>query len=223
MTNPRLLLVFATAATLHGCTGGPGSDASPEIFDPDLASAFQNSERTLSEPRTELRFESGRMVRDCRGYLEARGAGDEVDGTRYYRSMQGEYVVCDMLELLREAQPVSPARRPPSFYTSALTERLDLNSFGSSLREGSNPAPASVLSAIPGLALKAEGFSVTSDTDGWYYQFEVVARADFTKDGREDWLVYLNDMSREGSYLTHNLLVVTDAGRPGRLRVSLQR
>ena len=218
----RLLLVLASAATLHGCTGGPGSDASPEIFSPDLASAFRSYERTMSEPRPPVRFESGRMVRDCREYL-AVPAEDELDGTVYNRSMAGEYVVCDELKLLHDARPVSPARRPPSFYTSALIERLDLTSFRSSLRPRLDAEPGTVLSAVSGLEPKAEGYSVTSDTDGWYYHFEVVARADFTGDGREDWLVRFSDKSREGTYRHHGTLVVTDAGRPGRLRVGLQR
>jgi len=214
----HLLLVFATAATLHGCTGGPGSGPSLEIFDPDLASAFRSYERTLSQPGTPLRFESGRTVRDCREYL-AMPAEDEVGGTVYDRMIAGEYVVCDALELLRTAQPLPAARRPPSFYTSALIERLDLTSFRSSLDE----EPGSVLSAIPALKPKAQGFSVISDTDEWYYDFEVLARADFTGDGREDWLVGFSDIAREGTYRDHSTLVVTDAGRPGRLRVSLQR
>ena len=217
-----LLLVLAIAATLHGCTGGPGSDASPEIFSPDLASAFRSYERTMSQPGNPLLFESGRSVRDCRGYLEVPDE-DEVGGTVYNRSIAGEYVVCDELELLRGAQPVAPARRPPSFYTSALIERLDLTSFRSSLRPELDQEPGSVLSAVPTLELKAKGFSVTSDTDDWYYLFEVVARADFTGDGREDWLVRFSDVAREGTYRDHSVLVVTDAGRPGRLQVSLQR
>jgi hypothetical protein len=217
----RLLLLFASAATLHGCTGGPGNGASPEIFNPELASAFRSYERTVSEPRTPLRFESGRMVRDCREYL-AVPAEDEVDVTVYYRMMAAEYVVCDALELLRGARPVPPARRPPSFYTSALIERLDLTSFQSSLRPQLGDEP-SVLSAVPGLEPQAEGFSVVSDTDEWYYDFQVAARADFTGDGREDWLVYFTDVAREGTYRAHSVFVVADAGRPGRLRVSLQR
>jgi hypothetical protein len=162
------------------------------------------------------------MVRDCREYL-AVPAEDELDGTVYNRSMSGEYGFCDALELLRDARPVSPARHPPSFYTSALIERLELTSFRSSLRPQLDQEPGSVLSAIPALEPKAKGFSVISDTDDWYYYFEVVARADFTKDGREDWLVLFSDMATEGTYRAHSTLVVTDAGRPGRLRVSLQR
>lgn len=214
----RLLLVLTTAATLHGCSGGPGSDASLEIFSPHLASAFRGYERTMAEARTPLRFESGRTVRDCRGYL-AVPAEDEVVSTL----VSGEYALCDALELLRGARPVPSARRPPSFYTSALIERLDLTSFRSSLRPRLEPEPGSVLGAFPALEPKAKGFSVVSDTPDWYYDFEVVARADFTRDGREDWLVFFTDVSREGTYRSHATLVVTDAARPGRLRVSLQR
>jgi hypothetical protein len=213
----HLLLAFAAAATLDGCSHGRGSDAPPEIFSPDLASAFRSYERTMSEPRTPLRFDSGRMVRDCREYL-AVPAEDELDGTMYNRSMSAEYVVCDELELLRGARSVPPARRPPSFHTSALIERLELTSFASSLDQ-----EPSVLSVASGLEPKAKGYSVISDTDVWYYEFEVAARADFTGDGREDWLVRFSDMSREGTYRDFSTLVVTDAGRPGRLRVSLQR
>jgi hypothetical protein len=51
----------------------------------------------------------------------------------------------------------------------------------------------------------------------------VVARADITKDGREDWLVRFSDVAGEGTYRTYSTLVVTDAERPGRLQVSEQR
>jgi hypothetical protein len=220
-STTRLLLAFATGAALQGCSGRSGSDSPLEIFSPDLASAFRGYERTMSQPRTPLRFESGRMVRDCRGYL-AVPAEDELDGTRYNRSIAGEYGFCDALKLLRDARPVPPARRPPSFYTSALIERLDLTSFRSSLRPQLDQE-GSVLSAIPALKPKAKGFSVISDTADWYYEFEVVARADFTRDGREDWLVLFSDVSREGTYLDHGTLVVTDAGRAGMLQVGLQK
>jgi hypothetical protein len=80
-----------------------------------------------------------------------------------------------------------------------------------------------VIGALPFPTPVARGFSLVSDREDWFYAFTVVVRADFTGDGREDWLVYVDDRSREGSYRAHGVLVLADALAPGPIRATLQR
>lgn len=69
MTRARIWLVTALAA-LSACasTSSPGSAI--RIFDEDLREAFDNLDRTMSEPRPPLALRSGASISTCRDYLQ---------------------------------------------------------------------------------------------------------------------------------------------------------
>jgi hypothetical protein len=175
----------------------------------------------MAAPRTPLTFESGRTVSTCADYLAERRQS-QISEAMLDRMIAREYLVCSSLELLGQAQPIAVPKRRPVAYAEAIAERLDLRSFLSSLGprlDGEEP----VLRALDGHVLRADAFSVRSESDSWYYSFEVVARADLTHDGKEDWLVRLIDCAKEGSYRDYSMLVVTEVDSPGLMRVALQR
>lgn len=220
--NPRFFVVALWVLLLSSCARATRATTSPEIFDRELAGAFHDYDRVISHPRTPLAFESGRTVSNCAGYLAERARG-ETGAAVSNRIVKSEYCICDALDLLRRAQPAQAVRRPPSFYTREIVERLDLRSFLSSLRPKMEDEEHPVMRTLETLSPRTDRFTAISDTEDWYYSFEVVARADFTNDGSEDWLVLFTDQAKEGSYRDYGVLVVEDAARPGLLQVGLQR
>jgi hypothetical protein len=194
----------------------------PEIFDRELAGAFHDYDQVMVRPRTPISFESGRTAGNCTEYLAERTRG-EISAAVSNRIVKSEYCVCDVLDLLRRAQPARAARRPPSLYAQEIVERLDLRSFLSSLRPRMEDDEHPVMRTLEILSPRTDRFTVISDTEDWYYSFEVVARADFMNDGSEDWLVLFTDQAKEGNYRDYSVLVVKDVARPGLLRVGLQR
>jgi hypothetical protein len=217
--------VFGTVLSilfLASCVTASREAASVEVFNPELSTAFQSYTEVMSQSRTSLVFESGRAVRNCTDFLEERSRS-EISDVEMNRLIAAEYLVCDALHLLNRARPVSGAQRPPAFYTQAILERLDLRSFRSSLRPQIEDETQPVVRALATLAPTQRRFLVISETEDWYYSFEVVARGDFTGDGTEDWLVLFNDEAKEGTYRGYSALVIANALQPGLLQVGLQR
>ena len=219
--SPRLFVIALGIPLLSGCAGSR-APASPEIFDRELESTFRDHDREMARPRTPIAFESGRTASSCAGYLDERTRG-EISGDVPNHLIESEYVLCEVLALLRRARPVRGARRPPSFYAQTIAGRLDLRSFRSSLRPRMEDGDQPVMRGLAFLSPATNGFTVVSDTDDWYYSFEVIARADFTDDDSEDWLVLFIDRAKEGTYRDYGVLVVKDVERPGLLRAALQR
>jgi hypothetical protein len=126
-----------------------------------------------------------------------------------------EYLICPSIVVLQSADSTSITTHLPVSYGTELCSRLDLTTFPSSLRPRLSGAKR-VLSALE-IPLEADKYACSFDTRDWFFRVEVVAEADFEKDGKTDWLVWLFDEAKTGNYRGYSVLVVSDVSRPGLL------
>jgi hypothetical protein len=195
--------------------GGVGKAGSlPKILSPQLAEAFRAYDKTLTDRRTPLSFESGRTVDTCKAYLEEAKASSVSEGVNN-KIISQEYLVCPSVVTLQSAGSTSTTTRPAASYGQELCRRLDLMSFPSSLRPRIDDSKR-ILSAL-GIPLETEKYSCSFDTRDRSFKVEVVAEADLTGDGKTDWLVWLFDEVKTGTYRGYAALVVSDVSKPGLL------
>jgi hypothetical protein len=184
------------------------------IFSPQLAEAYRSYDKTLTEKRTPLRFESGRIVDSCNAYLEEVKVSTILEGVNNEIISQ-EYLICPSIIALQSAGSTSTTAHFPASYGKELCSRLDLTTFPSSLRPRLNGAKR-VLSALE-IPLKTDKYACSFDTRDWFFKVEVVAEADFAKDGKVDWLVWLFDEAKTGNYRGYSVLLIRDVSKPGLL------
>lgn len=184
------------------------------IFNDGVREAYAHYDQTMTAPRPPLRFASGQVVRDCRDYLDRRRASD-IDEAVNNRIVAQEYLVCDSVALLRDAEPLGASQYRPESYGQALLQRLDLRGFPSSLRpmiDDSHFTPA----ALAGGDVRVELHAVTVETADWSYRFEVVA--DIDAGGGHDWLLWFTDVAKNGNYRGYQALVVRNPAATGPLK-----
>lgn len=210
MIRARIWLVAALAA-LSACASTSNARPTIRIFDESLLQAFENLERTLSEPRSPLALRSGTTISTCREYLQHSTRIDRAEPDQML--VLQEYVVCDSVELLRRAQPAPEIQIDAG---AAIATRLDFRTFRSS-RGPRTSNEAFTFQALVDEPLVLEPNAALLDSDDWYLRIERVAAADFDGNGHEDWLVWIGDDSRAGTYQTFHALLIRNVTVTGRL------
>ena len=208
MTRARIWLVTALAA-LSACasTSSPGSAI--RIFDDDLREAFDNLDRTMSEPRPPLALRSGASISTCRDYLQHSARIDRTPPDQML-ALQ-EYVVCDSVQLLQRAQPAPEVHVDAG---AAIATRLGFRTFRSS-RGPRTSDEGFTFQALVDEPLVLESNAAMLDSGDWYLRIERVAAADFDGDGHEDWLVWIGDDSQTGTYQAFHALLIHDVRAKG--------
>lgn len=195
--------------SLSACASTNNVAPAIRIFNEDLRQAFENPDRTMSEPRSPLALPSGAAISTCREYLQHTGRLDR-DHPNQMRALQ-DYVICDSVALLQHTRPVPAATIDAG---QALATRLDFRTFPSS-RGPRTSEQAFLFEALADDALVIEPNAAMLDSEDWYLRLERVASADFDGDGHEDWLVWIADDSHVGTYQSFQALLiynVTEAG-----------
>lgn len=211
MTGASRYLLAAALITLSACASTGNTAPSIRIFDEDLRQAFDNFERTMSEPRSPLALGAGATISTCRDYLQHSGRIDRGEHNQML-ALQ-EYVVCDSVALLQRAQPVPKTRIDAG---AAIATRLDFRTFPSSRGPRTSDGAFS-FQALVDAPLVIEPNAAMLDSDDWYLRIERVAAADFDGNGQEDWLVWIGDDSRVGTYQTFHALMIHDVTAAGPL------
>ena len=203
---------LACAVTACASTGNARDEAL--ILNAELRDAHANYSATLAAPRAPLTMDSGATVSSCDEYL-AQGSRAGIASVAENSTASLEYVICDSVAALHGALPalLDDGARAPG---SALADRLDLRSFRSS-RHQRTTDEAYTLRAVTDHPLDTDTYTATLDSTDWYFKLEVVAVADIDGSGQADWLVWMVDQSREGSYLSVVPLVVHDPSVDGLL------
>lgn len=207
-------LPLALVLSLGACASTPDAGDRMLILDSGLQAGYSDYAASMSAPRTPMTTTTGATVASCNEYLAA-GNRIDLDAPPHNAAASLEYVVCDSLAALRDANPVTDPTAGDAI-GQALAERLDLRSFRSSMHQRTTDE-AFTLQALVDQPLKVGAHAVELDSPDWYFKVEAVAIADIDSSGQPDWLVWVVDQSREGTYLTLQPLVVQDPGQDGLL------
>lgn len=183
------------------------------VFNPDLREALAQYSATMAAPRAPMTMASGPTVSSCDEYL-AQGSRAGTASVPANNTASLDYVICDSVAALHDAVPAPSDAAHARGET--LADRLDLRSFRSS-RYQRTTDEAYTLRAVTEHPLVIDTYSAALDSPGWYFKLEVVAVADIDGSGQADWLVWMVDQSRGGSYLSVVPLVVHDPSIDGLL------
>lgn len=210
-TSSHLIRLAMASLLLSACASYGHSSPAIRIFDAGLRDAFKHFDRTMSESRSPLMLPSDGTISTCREYLQhedriGRGAPAQMLALQ-------EYVICDSVALLQRAQPASPTSIDAG---QALATRLDFRTFRSS-RGPRLSEQAFSFETLIDEPLVIEANAAMLDGEDWYLRIERVAAADFNGDGDEDWLVWIGDDSKVGTYQSFHALLVQHATESGLL------
>lgn len=89
-----------------------------------------------------------------------------------------------------------------------IVDRLDLTTFRNSL----GPARSPGIRYFSQMGIEPTEISpghIVLETEDWYYAIDIVERMDVNHDGLEDLLIRFTDDSKEGTYLTNRLYLLT--------------
>lgn len=200
------LALAACATTNH--------DPAVTVLNPALGSSMAGYAAAMAAPRAPMSYASGATVASCREYLAVPDRRD-IAPLPDNSVASLDYVTCDSLAVLRDALPVAYGALPGDI-GEALANRLDLRSFRSS-RHQQTTDQAYTLQAIASAPLKIRRHTAELDTPDWYFKLEVVAVADIDHSGQPDWLIWVVDQSRKGTYLAVQPLLVRDPGMDAEL------
>ncbi|HRK57962.1 MAG TPA: hypothetical protein PLQ67_10640, partial [Burkholderiaceae bacterium] len=172
-------------------------------------------ETVFNVQRSAVEFESGAEATNCKDYFALKAKEEPIENSVNFSILQN-YVLCDTLQLLQQAE--KKIFTPSSIAAAGehLARDVKVDSYASSLRQRVTPDQNS-LSALLGPTLKIEPNAVVLDSsDTWHYELRIVARADVNGDGKEDWLLWWNDRSVGGNYDVTSLWMASNptAGQP---------
>lgn len=187
------------------------------IYNDKFRAVFESPEATLREPRrSPMEFQSGRVVQNCADFL-AESKRSRLVGSIDNERERYQYAICDFLGVLEDANWTTPTAKNIGGYGKALSERLDLRSFPSSLHQRVTDERYLPIH-LWGDATKTTKYVAEAELPNWYYRAEVVAEADVDHDGRSDWIVWWVDDAQGPTYLSVGVLIISAPTETGLLR-----
>lgn len=121
-----------------------------------------------------------------------------------------EYLICDTLNAIEQASTTNDTRITKNTTFDGgkqLANRIDLRTFRSSFYQRVDDAQYT-LATMPNVT--TEKYAAISDDNDWFYELRIIARLDLNDNGKEDWLIWLTDKAKTGSYNTLSGLVAYD-------------
>ena len=207
----KAAIIFASAALL-ACGGARSS----MLVAPNILPEVSTYDATWRAERTPLALSAG-AASSCANYarLQSSGIRDETPNMM----VASEYRICDVLAQMGQDVEVKPLTEGGS-YGEALATRLDLRSFGSSLGPQLEDDRYILTSLFDPSQLDIKSHGVAVGTSDWSYVLRVVLVGDIDRDGSVDWVVWLDDEARQGSYRAYQTLIIRGASGAGLLRAS---
>lgn len=205
------IAALVAALTCMGLASCSTSTANPAItiFNPELRTAYASYADSWRQQRTELEFDGGHRATDCASYLEL-FARHDMQETMHNQQVHSEYLPCDVLKLLGSGAKVESVTAVTEL-GARLAKGLDLRSFSSSLNQRSD-ADRHTLSSLDPSHLKIDGSTVVLEDEGWHFSMEVVALADVNGNGVADWIVWMADEAKLGTFRAYFTVLVLDPG-----------
>ncbi len=188
------------------------------ILDQTLFDLQQQRAASLHLDRSDLQFANGEVARNCLEYnklLKDQAIGESVNN----QLVKSEYLSCDALVVLQpETDTLCPAAKiDRQSIGEALSTRLDLRSFPSSLFMKSNTEKRTLDALYPAHSLTSHDAATQLETGSWLFHMQTVAIADANGNGIPDWVIWVTDEAKQGNYRSYFTLIIYDPTAAGRL------
>jgi len=169
----------------------------------------RNYGESLDLPRSKLQFAGGSSVTNCLEYYRLLSE-QEIDESIHNQLVKSEYLVCDALKILAEASVVYEGSATGRGIGEKLSTKLDLRSFPSSLFRISDEEKHTLLALYPKDNLMSDDTATSLETKDWIFRLEVVAIIPLNDNKTPDWVIWVSDEAKQGSYHSYSTLIVYD-------------
>lgn len=209
------LIIGLCFISLVSCTNKKSPDA-PAILNKALLQSYENLDESLKKERKPLYFNGDHISSNCQTYFDM-AAKYEIDETIHNQMIKSEYLTCDALKILSSSSGV-PAKEISVFNMGEeIISKLDIRSFPSSLFQVADENSNTLKALFP------ENVSATNnmaelDTDELSFTLEVVAAAKINNNPQPDWIIWLMDESKSGTYRSYQTLIIFDPENQDRLK-----
>ncbi|WP_245711219.1 hypothetical protein [Paracidovorax valerianellae] len=200
--------VMVTGA-LHAANTSAAADNAAgvvHVINSELLSALQNLKATLPAGRTPLAFDNGASAKNCLEYSDLLSTSKPVESTRNFE-IRSEYRLCDGIRIIAGKPVVAQKAAASGEQGKTLYEKLDLRSFPSSLHNRTDASKRTLSALLPG-DVRSEGSTVQVETPEQFFRLEVVGIIDHGTGQAPEWIVWVTDQLKTGSYRGYSTLVV---------------
>jgi len=179
------------------------------VFNQDLLHMQRNYGESLDLPRSELQFANGRSAENCLEYYRL-SSEQEIDESIHNQLVKSEYLACDALKVLAEATVVYEGSATGRGMGEKLSSKLDLRSFPSSLFRISDEEKHTLLALYPKNNLVSDDTATLLETEDWIFRLKVVAIIPLNDNKIPDWITWVLDEAKQGSYHSYSTLIIYD-------------
>ncbi|WP_133510493.1 hypothetical protein [Candidatus Thiosymbion oneisti] len=179
------------------------------VFNQDLLHMQRNYGESLDLQRSELQFASGSSATNCLEYYRL-SSEQEIDESIHNQLVKSEYLVCDALKILAEAAVVHEGSATGRGIGEKLSSKLDLRSFPSSLFRISDEEKHTLSALYPKNNLVSDDTATLLETKDWIFRLEVVAIVPLNDNKIPDWVIWVSDEAKQGSYRSYSTLIIYD-------------
>ena len=217
MMSYKIQALFPISLLLISCASTQAVNRDYITFEP-VDSAYKNYEVSIKEKRMPLMFANSFKAESCTEYSQLKNNEALVENETNFLAAQS-YVVCDTILAVKQADQNFNLELATVNVGNVLAEKLDISSFRSSLarKATENSYTLNALSSVP---VEITDYAAISETHEWYFELKVVARIDANADGAEDWLIWVTDKAKTGSYSTIEAYIAYDAINNDRLTLN---
>lgn len=198
--------IFVLSVFLAACQNHNEVTVVGAVYDDEVMHALQQPQENDNKKRTPIVFDTGEIAQTCSEYLHLI-AGAALKEDTYNQVVKSEYLLCEVLAIIGNRK-LSAGRQDVTF-GQALATRLDLRSFPSSLHQMLDKQKHS-LNQLDEKAVKAESTAVIYETEDWHYRLDLVATLDVNNNGKADWILWLINEAKSGSYRQYQTLIAHD-------------
>jgi hypothetical protein len=217
MINHNTTALVFISFLLMSCSSTQSVNRVYITYEP-VGSAYQYYDRSTEEKRVPLMFDNSAKAETCTEYFQLKNNYEMVENEANFLAAQS-YVVCDTILAIKQADQNFNLELATTNVGNVLAEKLDISSFRSSLAKKAteNSYTLNALSSVP---VEITDYAAISETHEWYFELKVVARIDANADGAEDWLIWVTDKAKTGSYSTIEAYIAYDAINNDRLTLN---
>ncbi len=181
-----------------------------------LVTSIRNPGAATSARRQALRFVDGQTVNTCKQYwqLMESVALDESQANQIAKS---SYLECDALMLMQRSEPIDRTKLNLDRSGKDLLKRLNLRTFLSSVNNQCQTARCHLDQLFPEY-VSSNSTVARYESEDWLFIMEVVAAANLNGNDSPDWIVWVVDEAKTGSYRSYFTLVIYDPAGEHELR-----
>ncbi|MEJ2682509.1 MAG: hypothetical protein P8144_13855 [Gammaproteobacteria bacterium] len=204
----KYCFVFMMLCVFLGCSSNPKLQNSISILDQELFRSYQDMDNSLAIKRSTLLFSEGKSADSCKSYYSLY-PDYKLDESARNQQVKSEYLICDALRILLSSSGVSNEAVKPLNLGKHLLTKLDLRTFPSSINRSATEDSHTLYSLYPNEASFNDNVAEWQ-ADEWVIAMEVVAVARINKNLKPDWIVWVSDESKLGSYKGYSTIIIYD-------------